>query len=427
MDKLTESSFWRQLFTLRPPGPRSPITPGIYHAMREHDGQPIRYHLRVESDGSGMLLANATAGARLSASGTLMAKGILDGASDATILRDVDLAFSGAPQDTVQRDLKRMHALFARLANPGDTYPIITYEDTAFSPYEARLIAPLQATLPLAEPAQLNKLLGRLWEIGVPHVTLLAPLDGDAAPLVQAVERAEDLGMIAGVRGLGRNLHDVELLRDLALAGVDYVMLPYASADDATHDELYGADDHAATSRALATIQEYEVCPVAEVPLVAATFDTFDATLDTLHSHGVEQASLFAIAAARGSAPEQHSGALSAAALRQLASSIAETSYQRTVRTTWQPPMLRDPDVSLGRQLQHGPRCMGDVAVRVEPDGSVVPASGPHQNAGNLLRDPWERIWQHPAFRNYRERVPRPTDNSGLPDLTSGAADERSA
>jgi hypothetical protein len=229
------------------------------------------------------------------------------------------------------------------------------------------------------------------------------------------------------VRGLGRTLHDVELLRDLALAGVDYVMLPYASADAATHDELYGADDHATTSRALATIQEYEVCPVAEVPLVAATFDAFDATLDTLHSHGVGQASLFAIAAARGSAPEEHSGALSAAALRQLASSIAETSYQRTVRTTWQPPMRRNPDVSLGRQLQHGPRCMGDVAVRVEPDGSVVPASGPHQSAGNLLRDPWERIWQHPAFRTYRERVPRPTDNSGLPDLTSGAADERSA
>jgi hypothetical protein len=427
MDKLTEPSFWRRLFTLRPPGPRSPIAPGIYHAMREHDGQPIRYHLRVEPDGSGMLLANATAGARLSASGTLMAKGILDGASDATILRDIDLAFSGAPQDTVQRDLKRMHALFTRLVDPGDTYPIITYEDTAFSPYEARLIAPLQATLPLAEPAQMNKLLGRLWEVGVPHVTLLAPLDGAAAPLVQAVERAEDLGMIAGVRGMGSRLHSTELLRDLALAGVDYIMLPYASADAATHDDLYGTDDHAATTRAFATIQEYEVCPVAEVPLVAATVKMFDATLDTLHSHGVEQASLFAIAVARGSAPDQHSGALSAAALRQLASTIAETSYQRTVRTTWQPPMLRDPATPLGQQLQHGPRCMGDVAVRIEPDGAVIPASGAHQSAGNLLRDPWQRIWQHPAFRIYRERVPRPTDESGLPDLTSGAADERSA
>jgi MoaA/NifB/PqqE/SkfB family radical SAM enzyme len=89
--------------------------------------------------------------------------------------------------------------------------------------------------------------------------------------------------------------------------------------------------------------------------------------------------------------------------------------------------MLRDPAIPLGQQLQHGPRCMGDVAVRIEPDGAVIPASGAHQSAGNLLRDPWQRIWQHPAFRIYRERVPRPTDESGLPDLTSGAADERSA
>jgi hypothetical protein len=320
-----------------------------------------------------------------------------------------------------------MHALFARLANPGDTYPIITYEDTAFSPYEARMIAPLQATLPLAEPTQMKHLLGRLWEVGVPHVTLLAPPHGDAAPLVQAVERAEDLGMIAGVRGLSSDLHTVELLRDLALAGVDYVMLPYASPAAATHDELYGEGDHAAAEHAFATTQEYEVCPVAEVPLIEATFESFDTTLHALHTHGVEQASLFAIAAARGSAPEQQSGALSAAALRQLASTIAETSYQMTVRTTWQPPMLRNPDHALSEQLQRGPRCLGDVAVRIEPDGSVVPPSGAYQSAGNLLRDPWERIWQHPAFRIYRERTPRPTNESGLPDLTSGATDERSA
>ena len=59
--------------------------------------------------------------------------------------------------------------------NPGDTYPVYNLEDAAVSPYAAQLIAPLQASVPLAEPEKLVPILDRLWEVGIPHVTLLAP------------------------------------------------------------------------------------------------------------------------------------------------------------------------------------------------------------------------------------------------------------
>jgi len=32
----------------------------------------------------------------------------------------------------------------------------------------------------------------------------------------------------------------------------------------------------------------------------------------------------------------------------------------------------------------------------VEPDGDVLPAQGYNVVLGNLLRDPWEAIWDHP-------------------------------
>jgi MoaA/NifB/PqqE/SkfB family radical SAM enzyme len=32
----------------------------------------------------------------------------------------------------------------------------------------------------------------------------------------------------------------------------------------------------------------------------------------------------------------------------------------------------------------------------VEPDGDVLPAQGYNVVLGNLLRDPWEGIWNHP-------------------------------
>ena len=55
--------------------PKSSIEPGLYHFFRESEATYTRFHLRVDLDGSGMLLVNATAGARLSPTGVIIAKG----------------------------------------------------------------------------------------------------------------------------------------------------------------------------------------------------------------------------------------------------------------------------------------------------------------------------------------------------------------
>ena len=60
--------------------PKTPITiaPGMIHMMRETENGPARFHLRVERDGSGLLIANAAASARLSNSGVIIAKELLE-------------------------------------------------------------------------------------------------------------------------------------------------------------------------------------------------------------------------------------------------------------------------------------------------------------------------------------------------------------
>jgi len=47
--------------------------------------------------------------------------------------------------------------------------------------------------------------------------------------------------------------------------------------------------------------------------------------------------------------------------------------------------------------VRQGPRCSSDVAIRVEPDGAVIPPRGPRRVAGNLLSDHWPAIWQDAA------------------------------
>jgi len=39
----------------------------------------------------------------------------------------------------------------------------------------------------------------------------------------------------------------------------------------------------------------------------------------------------------------------------------------------------------------------------VEPDGDVLPAQGYNVVLGNLLRDPWGAIWEHPERKGLVE------------------------
>jgi radical SAM protein with 4Fe4S-binding SPASM domain len=251
---------------------------------------------------------------------------------------------------------------------------------------------------------------------------LLAPENPDATHLLRAVERAEDTGMIAGVRARASDLQG-NALKDLAQAGLDYVTLPYASTEAAIHDALLGAGDHALLDATIANLHACEVAVLAEVPLVESTLDTVDETLEHLSSLGVGNISFFAIAATDAMTDDARAGALKAEAMRQTAALVEGIAQEALVRFIWQPPLQRNATLSLAEQVRRGPRCSGDVAVRVEADGSVIPPRGPYRSAGNLLSDDWETIWSDQAFRMYRGRVEAPTHCDICPGLVICAAD----
>jgi radical SAM protein with 4Fe4S-binding SPASM domain len=61
-------------------------------------------------------------------------------------------------------------------------------------------------------------------------------------------------------------------------------------------------------------------------------------------------------------------------------------------------------------------RCnAGEYSLCVEPNGDVLPCQSFYASAGNLLRDPWERIWRGDLFRSFRDRELDPVA-SGLPE-----------
>lgn len=411
----------RDLLMLRRHRPETcEVEPGLYHYLREAEGTNTRFHLRVDLNGFGVLLANATAAARLRSSGVLIAKALLDGEDDAAIIAKLQKTFHGVSAQRAAEDIQRVRSILHNLASPGDNYPILNLADPSFGPDAAPLKKPLSADVPLASPAVLVPILDRLWQEGIPHVTLIAPGGFERSALVRAIERAEDLGMIAGVRAQGSDLAEEAFVSELAAAGVDHVNLLYLSSSADVHDAITRPGDHAAVMRAFDSVRANEVCVVAEVGLIEPTLETLEETIETLRAADVANIAFFALAT---ETPEQEPGALVGEQLLQTARMVEESADALGVRHLWYPPRQRAAGVPLAEQVRQGPRTSGDHAIRVESDGSVFAARGPWRSVGNLLHDSWETMAAGEVYEAYRRRVQTDTHCDECPGLAICAAD----
>lgn len=405
-----------------PPAPQPLTPPGVYHYERLVGDWPTRFHLRVDPDGGGLLLANAAEAAYLSPVGVNMVRGVLEGQGDEQLLATIKQSFRGASVTEMVADLAEIHRLLADLSAPGDNYPVTNLDDPRVSVWSRALAAPFRADVVQGDPTTSHDLLLRLWGAGIPHVTFLVQPELAASDLPRLVEAAEDIGMVAGLRSLASWLSP-EIIEQTALAGLDHLDLLYVSNSPQTHDAIAGEGDRDQALAAFQQCHDLELCPVAQVPIVQSNVDDVEEIIGFLAERQVTNLCFFAVACLDEDKPAQEAGALPARALPQVAAVISEAAEESQTRFLWAPSVRFDPDKSLAKQLRRGPRTAGDVAVRVEADGRVFPPRGARTCAGNLLDQPWDALWNHECFTRYRERLQAPTRCSDCPDLEICLAD----
>ncbi len=423
--------------------------PGVHHYVREEGLSKVRLHLRIEPDGSGLLLANAARIYHFNPTAATMAYLWLEQVPEPRVVTVLTRNYHVSPAQAHQ-DYAAFCEQMALLASPEGACPICELDLETTAPFSDRPSAPYRMDLAItyrcqndcahcynARPRhqaeltteQWKRILDHLWQIGIPHIVFTGGEPTLRKDLPELIAHAERNGQITGLNTNGRLLKDPALVEKLVSAGLDHVQITLESHDAAIHDKMVrrpGAwqETVAGVKNALAS----RLFVMTNTTMLTDNAPHLAETLDFLAALGVPTVGLNAlIYSGNGASVGTGLAESSLPPLLDVARAATQRSGQRLIWYTPTQYCHFDP-----LQLELGVKgCTAALYnMCIEPDGSTIPCQSYYQSLGNILSDPWESIWNHDLASGLRERRDVPdacTSCALLPECGGGCPLARSA
>ncbi len=405
------------------PAPAVP-PPGLHAYLRQPaPGERTRLHLRVESDGRGLLVVNANQVVHLNPTATAMAWLALEGVPEAQALERLARTYR-VPRGQLRTDWLQVQAKIDALAAPDGACPVHDLDLEILQPFSQVPSAPYRLDLALTyrcndncahcynarprhypelETAAWVSIIDRARQVGIPHLCFTGGEATLRPDLPDLVAHAQAQGLVTGLLTNGRRLSDARFVQALTDAGLDHVQITLESHDEAIHDRMVGA--RGAWKETVAGLRNSlagGLYVMTNTTLLAENATGLDATLDFLAGLQVPTVGLNAlIYTGRGQTVGTGLQESALPPLLELARSKTDCAGQRLIWYTPTQYCHFDPV-----QMQLGVKgCTAAMYnLCVEPDGAVLPCQSYYEPLGNMLLDPWDSIWEHELARWLRER-----------------------
>lgn len=418
--------------------PPRPLPPGLHaYERRDETGGRVRLHLRIEPDGHGLLVINAARILHLNQTAAEFARLILEGIPEEQAVRTIRRRYK-VDEVTAQADYRRLRMQIETLATDESVCPIHGLDLERIDPFSAPLTAPYRLDLALtyrcndacahcyvARPAHYPEMdtaswkavLDRVWQAGIPHVCFTGGEATLRADLAELVAYAEGKGLVTGLLTNGRRLADAAYVQTLVAAGLDHVQITVESHDPAIHDAMVGAkgawDETIAGVRNTVATGLYTT---TNTTLTRHNVPTIEETVTFIAGLGVPTfACNSLIYSGRGATVDS---GFAEGELEPVLERVRAAADAHGLRLIWYTPTQYCAFSPL--QLDLGVKACTAALYNmcVEPDGAVIPCQSYYEPLGNILRDPWERIWNHDLAVYLRERRYVPEKCYACPELT---------
>jgi hypothetical protein len=364
-----------------------PIPAGIYQKQSAlPDKQPYRIHLRLQSDGSGVLIVNAATVLHLNPTAAEYAYHFIKGSAPEIAAKEVAARYR-VNRKVAFKDYNDFADRIQTLLTTPDLDPVTYLDFERIAPHSTDLTAPLRLDCALTyrlppgtqadyaptkrvdrelTTAEWVNILDRAWVAGIPHVTFTG---GEATlrdDLPELIAEAEKNGQVTGLLTDGLKFADKKYLETLLQTGLDHLLFMLQPDNDQSWKALEG-------------ILPEDIFVTVHVTVTKENADKASGYLEKLAALGVKSLSLTFSDPQLPATEQQNKAAVLGLALK----------FDLPV------PYSADHPVALETQEDNIPSGAGKVWLYVEPDGDVLPAQGMADRVlGNFLRDPWESIYR---------------------------------
>lgn len=398
-----------------------PPDAGVHHYLHQDESQKARLHLKVEQDGHGYLLINASKIFHLNPTAVYMAYLYLEKVSAEQAVQGLVKNYAVDAVEA-QHDFAAFSEQMIGILN--GACPICDLDLESTAPFTSTPTAPYRMDLavtyrcnnncahcynararnyPELSTQQWKQVLDRLWELGIPHIVFTGGEPTLRQDLPELIAYAEQKGQITGINTNGRRISDPAYLQTLIDAGLDHVQITLESHLPEVHDEMVQAKG--AWQQTVAGVKNAvasRLYVMTNTTMLQNNAGVLSDTLQFLADLQVPTIGLNAlIYSGKGQSVNTGLPESMLPGLLKMARHATETNGQRLIWYTPTQYCNFDPE-----QLELGVKgCTAALYnMCTEPDGSVIPCQSYYHSLGNILTDSWDSIWNHKLAVMLRER-----------------------
>lgn len=397
--------------------------PGLYHYTYTQPNEKSRIHLRIEEDGSGVVMINADRVLHVNPTAMTITKLHLEKLSEVDICNQISKIYK-VDKRKVHEDVQEVLHKIDELIRPDGACPIHDLLLETNIPFSAKLSAPYRMDLavtyrcnndclhcynarersfPEMDTKAWQNILDKIWDLGIPHVVFTGGEPTLRNDLPELIVYAEMKGIITGLNTNGRRLSDPIFTKSLIDSGLDHVQITLESHDPVIHDQMVHC--HGAWNQTVRGIQEVlknNIYMMTNTTMLRTNYQMMEQTLTFLAELGVPTVGLNSLIYS-GKGNEINSGLheKELPPLLTLAKKKTDESGQKLIWYTPTEYCHFDP-VNEGLGVKGCTAAYYNMCI--EPDGSVIPCQSYYSSLGNILVNEWCDIWNHPLALDLRER-----------------------
>jgi radical SAM protein with 4Fe4S-binding SPASM domain len=403
--------------------PKVPTGRYMYRGTDKYAGMSLQ--LRIEASGQGVMVINANNVLHLNHTATAYAYYFMQGISEKEVLAKIQRMYR-VPSDTAKADYEKLVYTISTLAQTEKIDPVSFLEIEKEEPFSYQYSAPLRMDMALTfrcqndcvhcyaggphetpelTTAQWKTVIDKLSDIGVFILTFTGGEPTLRDDLPELLLYAQNKGMVTGLISNGRKLKDKAFVAVLEKSGLDFVQITLESHKPLIHDVMTGAKG--SWKETVAGIQnavQSKIYVSTNTTLSKHNADDFLTTIDYIKALGVDAFGCNSLIYS-GRAPDANQQfALSVDELNVLLPKIRDKAHLIGLKFLWYTPTQYcqfDP-VQLGLGVKSCTAAL--INACVGPNGDVYPCQSYFESLGNILTEPWEKIWKHPLAEKLRKR-----------------------